>query len=222
MSNPVTDFYEWLSGAGAVRDAGGQMQAGADQASQTIQAAGNKALQFLNPYLQGGQQDYGNYRDKVNSGYYNQPMPGSYQPPQAPQRQAYNPTFNPQTQSYGQQQAPWQAPQAGTMQMQGLPQWTPRPAPQAPQVQPQGGQTGVVPTLQDLMKIVLKQNPAPMMQSQMTPYQVPQAPGIQTNPYSSPGGSKPWAENNQNTFLKLMDQIKMNNRDKWGPPMGGR
>jgi hypothetical protein len=108
--NAVTGAWDVASGASATKDALGQQMAGANQAQGAMTDAYNQSRGILNPYMQGGAQDYQNLRAGVQSGAYNSPMQ-AYQGPmssgvQGPQFQGYQGPmgsagqFNPQLSSY--------------------------------------------------------------------------------------------------------------------------
>lgn len=222
-TDPLTAFYEWLSGAGSVRDAGRQQQAGIASGMDTIKQGGKDAMALLAPYLKGGAEDYGRLRDMTNSGYFNQAYPGSYQPPAPPQAASYKPTWNPMTQSYSNpgRQA-YQAPTQDRVQMMSLPQFkSAAPPPQAPnstQVSPPNAGPKMGLDVNKIMDIIMRTNPAPMQQNEIAPPQIQDALGSQ-NPASNPNwiGRNPQTFNNQDFMRILM------NRMKSGPtaPYGG-
>lgn len=117
----LSTFMSWMSGAdnGPANTAIG----GLGDASGIVKDATKQAMGLLQPYIKGGEQDYGNYRDKVNSGYYNTPFAGVFNPQQAPQQQGFKPTWNPETQSFSSNRQPYNPAQMGPVSQQALPQW---------------------------------------------------------------------------------------------------
>jgi hypothetical protein len=226
MANPLGDFFEWISGAGAIRDAGAQQQQGIANATKTITDGGKSAMELLAPYLQGGKEDYGNYRSKVNSGYYNTPFAGTFNPTQAPQAQNYEPTWNPQTQSYTNNRPAYQPQQRGPISQQALPQWnrpTPQPGPQAPVQQP----TQQPPAIAEILKAILQKASAAGLQDGRN--LMPTNPGGMNNGYSAPtdahvptpmnnqNPNNPWSQMGRNpTTMGLQDILRIMQMNKAG------
>ena len=196
-------FMEYMSGASGINNAAGQAMGGLDGASQTVREATKQAMGFLQPYIQGGKEDYSNYRDKVNSGYYNTPFAGVFNPQQAPKQQGYKPTWNQETQSFESNRQPYNPAQMGPIQQQGLPQWTPKPQAQAPAAPAAPVTGGMTPKFNpvDMLKEILGRSrnirPTPDLKAGLAGNMVnPVTPNGQTpNPFTQNSPTRPFIPN---------------------------
>lgn len=220
-------FFSFLTGGDGVQQAGNEQLQGITNATNQINQGGERAMSILKPFLQGGTQDYGTMRDMVNSGYFNQAYPGSYQPPQAPTNVGYKPTWNAQTNSYENNRPVYQAPTMDRGQNMSLPQFRPtqpqlnmqdiQPIPQRQQSTPKQWTEDEITRI---LKLTLEQgrsiNPVNLKDDLMTKTGQTQnyAPGSPQNQ----GGSKPWTMTPQQ-----MIEYVLKNKGGSGPfnPQGG-
>lgn len=87
------EFLKWLSNRSSTNEAAERQYEALDKAQGAIEGGKNKALELFKPYLENAGRDYAQMRGLVQSGFFQQPYPGSFQSQSyAPQGFGFNPS----------------------------------------------------------------------------------------------------------------------------------